>query len=133
MLIRCILGQDDVFENKDVHVGGKKAAVCIFRRTDDRFTANIETCVYQNGAASQAVEGLKQASETRIPVLINGLNSCTEVNMRHSGNLGANHINTVAKVGILLHHSANLPGRWEPGGLHERVQPAAYRGFLGQA
>ena len=57
-----ILGQHDIFEDEDIHVGGEEATVRVFRGADDWLAADIKTCVYKNGAASQAVEK-PQASE----------------------------------------------------------------------
>ena len=65
--------------------------------------------------------------------LVDGLNPRTEVDMGHGGNLGANHVDPVAKVGVFLHHSTGLRGRSEPGGLRAQGPPAACRGFPGRA
>ena len=81
-----LINDQEVFKYKHVESGCVKAGKGIFRVTNDGFTTDIETGVYQHWTACEIFEVCEQSMQSGVPIAIHGLDSGGRVHMCHGGN-----------------------------------------------
>ena len=86
---RWILRLQDkaIFENQDIHFRRPETTQGIFRRADNRLTADVKARIHQNRTTGLLLKLRQQTMQPRVSNLINGLQPRRVVNMCDGRNL----------------------------------------------
>src|ERR1043166_5005333 len=86
------LQKHELAQHEAVHLRPHEARVSLRGRADDRLAAHVEGGVHEHGAAGQSLEGREQFVVSGVLFAPHGLDARRVVNVRHSGDRGARHI-----------------------------------------
>ena len=102
--------QHAVSHDEHVKLIPHKATKSIFRRTDDRFAANIEAGVHQDRAAGQLLKSTEQFVKQWIGIAVHGLDAGRVINMCHRRDFRTRNVELVdSEQGLFLRsHMAML-------------------------
>ena len=76
-----------ISQNQQINLSSHETSICVFRRTDDRFTANVERRIHNHSVACEFLKTLQQVVVLPVRLFMYGLHSCRVVDMRDSRNI----------------------------------------------
>src|SRR3954467_982477 len=86
------LAQEAVADRERLDLGAHEAAERVLRAADDRLAPHVEAGVHDDGGAGLALEARDQIVEARVGFLVDGLDACRVVDVRHRRDRRARHV-----------------------------------------
>src|SRR4051812_9333685 len=96
------LAQEAVADRERLDLGAHEAAERVLRAADDRLAAHVEAGVHDDRRAGLALEARDQIVEARVGFLVDGLDACRVVDVRHRRDRRARHVQLLDAEELLL-------------------------------